>query len=105
LLDFNPAGAQTFTNILQASNDCEVRRALPSIVESEENQMSQQSRSNGTHPIADDLHRELAFLRYRKNVVSLWPEESQRSTALAGIEWRIRLIDSALNRGPNPLTA
>lgn len=61
----------------------------------EESQVNNFSKSYGSDPIREDLHRELAFLRYRRTVVSRWPEEPLKAAALAGIESRISLLHSS----------
>jgi hypothetical protein len=57
--------------------------------------MDSVSKSCGSDPIREDLHRELAFLRYRRTVVSRWPEAPLKAAALAGIESRITLLHSS----------
>jgi hypothetical protein len=54
------------------------------------------NQSYGSDPIVEDLHREFAFLRYRRSVVSRWPDGAHKVTALAGIDWRIGVVGISL---------
>jgi hypothetical protein len=50
-----------------------------------------------TGAMDQDFNRERAFLRYRRAVVSQWPEIPMKLVTLAAIDSRIKLLEQRFN--------